>query len=93
MEKEIVRSYKTKGVKEIQTFIKPGTSHYVLQWSDGGQLPDILTGMYTSLNTVDTAVFKYINEQKEEAKVKALKDSITPKEKYYAKQEQKAQEI
>tara|TARA_R100000935_G_C2812730_1_gene155789 strand:+ start:114 stop:395 length:282 start_codon:yes stop_codon:yes gene_type:complete len=93
MAHDIIRSYKTKGIKEIQTFIKPGTSHYVLQWSDGGQLPDILTGMYTSLNTVDTAVFKYINEQKEEAKVKALKDSITPKEKYYAKQEQKAQEI
>ena len=91
MAHDIIRSYKTKGIKEIQTFIKPGTSHYVLQWSDGGQLPDILTGMYTSLNTVDTAVFKYINEQKEEAKVKALKDSITPKEKYYAKQEQKAQ--
>ena len=48
MEKEIIRSYKTKGVKEIQTYIKPGTSHYVLQWSDGGQLPDVLTGMYTS---------------------------------------------
>ena len=89
MEKEIIRSYKTKGIKEIQTYIKSGTSHYELQWSDGGQLPDILTGLYTSLNTVDTAVFKYINEQKEEA----AKTKLTPKEKYYAKQEQKAQEI
>ena len=89
MEKEIIRSYKTKGVKEIQTFIKPGTLHYVLQWSDGGQLPDVLTGMYTSLNTVDTAVLNYINEQKEEA----AKTKLTPKEKYYAKQEQKSQEI
>jgi len=89
MAHEIIRSYKTKGVKEIQTFIKPGTSHYVLQWSDGGQLPDVLTGMYTSLNTVDTAVLNYLNEQKAEA----AKTKLTPKEKYYAKQEQKAQEI
>ena len=87
MEKEIIRSYKTKGVKEIQTFIKPGTSHYVLQWSDGGQLPDVLTGMYTSLNTVDTAVLTYINTQKE------VKIEQTAKEKYYAKQEKKSQEI
>ena len=93
MAHDIIRSYKTKGIKEIQTYIKQGTSHYELQWSDGGQLPAELGGLFTSLNTVDTAVFKYINTQKEEAKVKALKDSITPKEKYYAKQEQKAQEI
>jgi hypothetical protein len=93
MAQDVIRSYKTKGIKEIQTYIKQGTSHYELQWSDGGQLPAELGGLFTSLNTVDTAVFKYINTQKEEAKVKALKDSITPKEKYYAKQEQKAQEI
>ena len=89
MAQDIIRSYKTKGVKEIQTIVKQGTSHYQLQWSDGGQLPAELGGLYTSLNTVDTAVFKYINEQKEEA----AKTKLTPKEKYYSKQEQKAQEI
>ena len=87
MEKEIIRSYKTKGVKEIQTYIKPGTSHYVLQWSDGGQLPAELGGLFTSLNTVDTAVLKYIHTQKED------KVEQTAKEKYYAKQEKKSQEI
>ena len=89
MTQDVIRSYKTKGVKEIQTIVKQGTSHYQLQWSDGGQLPAELAGLFTSLNTVDTAVFKYINEQKEEA----AKTKLTPKEKYYAKQEQKAQEI
>jgi|TARA_R110000822_G_scaffold126655_1_gene261884 hypothetical protein len=87
MAQDVIRSYKTKGVKELQTFIKPGTSHYILQWSDGGQLPAELSGMYTSVNTVDTAVFNYINTQKE-AKVEQ-----TAKEKYYAKQEKKSQEI
>ena len=70
MTQEIVRSYKTKGVKELQTFIKPGTSHYLIQWSDGGQLPQELSGMYTSVSNVDTAVFNYINTQKEEIKEK-----------------------
>ena len=87
MAQDIIRSYKTKGVKEIQTIVKQGTSHYQLQWSDGGQLPAELNGLFTSLNTVDTAVLKYIHTQKED------KVEQTAKEKYYAKQEKKSQEI
>jgi len=87
MAQDIIRSYKTKGVKEIQTIVKQGTSHYQLQWSDGGQLPAELGGLFTSLNTVDTAVLKYIHTQKED------KVEQTAKEKYYAKQEKKSQEI
>ena len=87
MAQDIIRSYKTKGVKEIQTIVKQGTSHYQLQWSDGGQLPAELAGLFTSLNTVDTAVLKYIHTQKED------KVEQTAKEKYYAKQEKKSQEI
>ena len=87
MAHDIIRSYKTKGIKEIQTYIKQGTSHYELQWSDGGQLPAELGGLFTSLNTVDTAVLKYIHTQKED------KVEQTAKEKYYAKQEKKSQEI
>jgi len=87
MTQDVIRSYKTKGVKEIQTIVKQGTSHYQLQWSDGGQLPAELGGLFTSLNTVDTAVLKYIHTQKED------KVEQTAKEKYYAKQEKKSQEI
>jgi hypothetical protein len=87
MAQDVIRSYKTKGIKEIQTYIKQGTSHYELQWSDGGQLPAELGGLFTSLNTVDTAVLKYIHTQKED------KVEQTAKEKYYAKQEKKSQEI
>jgi hypothetical protein len=43
--------------------------------------------MYTSLNLVDTAVLTYINTQKEEKK------ELTAKEKYYAKQAKKSEEI
>lgn len=90
MAQEIIRSYMTKGLKELQTYIKPGTSHYLIQWSDGGQLPQELSGMYTSVSNVDTAVFNYINTQKE--KIKEKKE-LTAKEKYYAKQKAKSEEI
>jgi len=93
MAQEVIRSYKTKGVKEIQTYIKPGTSHYELQWSDGGQLPAELNGLFTSLNTVDTVVLKYISEQKEATAKATAKAKLTPKEKYYAKQAKKSEEI
>ena len=87
MDKNIIRSYKTKGAKELEARIHPGTAHYVLQWSGGGELPQELSGMYTSLNLVDTAVLSYLGNLKE-AKVE-----ITAKEKYYAKQAKKSQEI
>jgi|TARA_R110001592_G_scaffold46736_2_gene148709 hypothetical protein len=87
MDKNIIRSYKTKGTKELEAFIHPGTAHYKLQWSGGGELPQELSGMYTSLNLVDTAVLSYLGNLKE-AKIEQ-----TAKEKYYAKQEKKSQEI
>ena len=36
---KVIRSYKTKGIKELQAYIEPGTSHYKLQWDGGGELP------------------------------------------------------
>ena len=87
MDKNIIRSYKTKGTKELQTFINPGTAHYKLQWDGGGELPQELSGLYTSLNLVDTAVLSYLGNMKEE------KVQKTAKEKYYAKQAKKSEEI
>ena len=87
MDKNIIRSYKTKGTKELEARIHPGTAHYKLQWSGGGELPQELSGMYTSLNLVDTAVLSYL------ANIKEDKKTVSPKEKYYAQQEKKSQEI
>tara|TARA_R110002020_G_scaffold133108_4_gene297057 strand:- start:13587 stop:13847 length:261 start_codon:yes stop_codon:yes gene_type:complete len=84
---KVIRSYKTKGTKELEAFIHPGTAHYKLQWSGGGELPQELSGMYTSLNLVDSAVLTYLGNLKEEIAEK------TAKEKYYAKQAKKSQEI
>lgn len=70
MEAKVVRSYKTKGVKELQAFIEPGTSHYKLKFEGGGEVPASLSGAYTSISMVDTAVFNYINTEKETPKKK-----------------------
>lgn len=70
MEPKVVRSYKTKGVKELQAFIEPGTSHYKLKFEGGGEVPASLSGAYTSISMVDTAVFNYINTEKETPKKK-----------------------
>ena len=71
MEAKVVRSYKTKGVKELQAFIEPGTSHYKLKFEGGGEVPASLSGAYTSISMVDTAVFNYINTEKETPKKKS----------------------
>ena len=70
MEPKVVRSYKTKGVKELQAFIEPGTSHYKIKFEGGGEVPAELSGAYTSISMVDTAVFNYINTEKETPKKK-----------------------
>jgi hypothetical protein len=70
MEPKVVRSYKTKGVKELQAFIEPGTAHYKLKFEGGGEVPASLSGAYTSISMVDTAVFNYINTEKETPKKK-----------------------
>ena len=70
MEPKVVRSYKTKGVKELQAYIEPGTSHYKIKFEGGGEVPAELSGAYTSISMVDTAVFNYINTEKETPKKK-----------------------
>ena len=70
MDSKVIRSYKTKGVKELQAFIEPGTSHYKIKFEGGGEVPQELSGAYTSISMVDTAVFNYINNEKETPKKK-----------------------
>lgn len=74
MDVKVVRSYKTKGVKELQAFIEPGTSHYILKYDGGGELPAELSGIYTNISLVDEAVLKYVSNQKEEKKQSKAKE-------------------
>jgi hypothetical protein len=70
---KVIRSYKTKGIKELQAYIEPGTSHYKLQWDGGGELPTELSGVYTSINLVDSAVLTFVHNQPDKKADKAPK--------------------
>ena len=70
---KVIRSYKTKGIKELEAFIEPGTSHYKLQWNGGGELPAELSGVYTSMSLVDSAVLTWVHNQPEKKADKASK--------------------
>jgi hypothetical protein len=75
---KVIRSYKTKGTKEIQALIEPGTAHYILKYEGGGEIPAELSGVYTSINLVDQAVLKYLANQKETPKKKL--ETVTKEE-------------
>lgn len=71
MDSKVVRSYKGKGTKELQAFIQPGTAHYILKYEGGGELPEELSGVYTSISLVDEAVLRYIANSKDDSKKKS----------------------
>jgi len=72
MEAKVIRSYKGKGVKEIQAYIEPGTSHYKIKYEGGGEVPVELSGVYTSLGIVDQTVLNFINSEKSTSKKKEI---------------------
>lgn len=76
MESKVIRSYKGKGVKELQAYIEPGTSHYKVKYEGGGEVPVELSGVYTSISVVDQAVLNFINTHKDEKK-ETKKETIT----------------
>lgn len=79
MESKVIRSYKGKGVKELQAYIEPGTSHYKVKYEGGGEVPVELSGVYTSISVVDQAVLNFINTHKDEKK-EIKKETINIKE-------------
>jgi hypothetical protein len=83
----VAKSYKTNGTMDIQAVIQPGTSHYVLQWSGGGEIPKSLEGKFTSLSFVDTQVATYVNSNKQEPKLDEAEKAVIRYEKKQAKKE------
>ena len=83
----VAKSYKTNGTMDIQAVIQPGTSHYVLQWSGGGSIPQALEGQFTSLAFVDTQVATYVNSNKQEPKLDEAEKAVIRYEKKQAKKE------
>ena len=81
-------TFMTPNGKEIKIVNAPGTGHYQIQFTQGGELPSELTGFFTSSAIAQVAVRNYLLnnkdrfEKKAENKkfVKGLKESLEEKE-------------
>lgn len=58
--------FKTKGGKEIVTFIDPVSAHVKIKFTSGGELPPELTGLFTSVRAANIAIISYLERNKEE---------------------------
>lgn len=54
----------TQNGKEIDILPKSGTRHFHIQFKSGGQLPDSLSGLYTSYVAAHRDVVTYLNQEK-----------------------------
>lgn len=57
--------FKTRGGKEIVTFIDPISAHVRIKFTSGGELPPELTGLFTSVRTANVAIISYLERNKE----------------------------
>lgn len=62
----------TPNGKEVQVVNKPGTGHYKIQFASGGEVPEHLSGLYTTVAAAEIAIIHYIKTL--EAKSKKTKE-------------------
>lgn len=67
---KVIKSYETEGGKELQLFVCPTTAHLKFQFGSGGELPEQLSGYYTSEHIADIAARSYLltTQQKKQSK-------------------------
>lgn len=67
--------FKTANGKEIEIFTDPATAHVKVKFKDGGQLPEELSGLFTSRAIAEVAVTSYLlRTHEEKSKKKENKD-------------------
>lgn len=71
---KVLKSYQTNGGKELQLFVCPTTAHLKFQFGSGGEIPDSLSGYYTSEYVADQAAQTYLNNK--QSKVKSVEEEI-----------------
>jgi hypothetical protein len=60
----------TPNGKEIKIVNSPGSGHYKIMFATGGELPQELEGLFTSVHSAEKAVIRYINLQQAKAKLR-----------------------
>jgi len=69
-----VKSFETLLGKKIELFIDPKTAHIKLKFVPGGELPEELTGLYTSERSAEKDILFYLERVKE--KKMKIKDNV-----------------
>ena len=68
-----MKTYTTKGGKEINVIRDQGSPHLKIQFATGGQLPEELSGIFTSEVFAESAVESYLENQKNISEKKETK--------------------
>lgn len=55
--------FETPKGKEIQIVVVPKTSHLKIQFASGGELPEELTGLFTSPKQAEKVINTYLAKQ------------------------------
>lgn len=53
-------TFETPNGKVITTFTQPGTAHVKIKFTTGGELPEELSGLFTSVRVADRAIMSYL---------------------------------
>jgi len=69
-------TFTTPNGKEIKIVNAPGTGHYQIQFTQGGELPQELTGFYTSSAVAQVAVRNYLLNNKDRFEKKAANKKL-----------------
>ncbi len=59
-----MKSFETEAGKQIEMFIDPKSAHIRLKFVPGGQMPEELTGLYTSERDAEKDVNIYLEKHK-----------------------------
>ena len=56
-----MKSFVTPNGKTIQLVRDPRTFHIMIQFAEGGELPEVLQGLFTHEKTAEIAINKYLD--------------------------------
>ena len=86
-------TFMTPNGKEIKIINAPGSGHYKIQFTQGGELPAELTGLYTSSAIAQVAVRNYLLNNKKRFEKKAEnKELVNTLKKNLKEEEQSTKE-
>lgn len=73
----MIPSFKTFNGKRIEMFILPNTQHFKIKFVPGGELPEELSGLFTSIRDASNAILCYLDKDSPKLKQKKYgKNSI-----------------